>query len=856
MKQSSINSPRLTSWLLDRMSGYQSQFLWLGDLEEEFRDKAQEQGLLQARCWFRIQVFRSFPTYLRYSLNWSLIMFKNYLKTAIRNLGRHKGFSFINLSGLAVGMAVCILIFLWVQDELSFDRFHANADSLYQVLLNPTGTDNYWSHGSGPLGPTLEREYPEIADTCRLFGHARAPLRYKDELFISKVQGVDPSFFEMFTFPLKASGLENPLPDNQSMVLSESTAHRLFKDEDPLDKIISFEWWGTWHDFRVTAVICDAPPNSIFDYEVLFPFNFVTLSGMNIDKWDVYAYITYVQLRPKIDMASMSLKISDTITRHSPEERLELSLYPLTRLHLHEPSGGGPILYLYIFSCIGILILSMACINFINLTTARSENRAREVGLRKVVGAVRSQLIKQFLGESMLLALIACAAASLLVFVMLPGANALMAKQLVLKYDINGIGLLLGIVLLTGLAAGVYPALVLAAYQPVRTLKGTRGRQARKSKLRKFLVVTQFTISILLLIVTATIFQQLHFMRHKDMGLNTNQVINLELRGGLRTNFRAIKTRLLQHAGVRAVSATNGSFFKRFGTKGVSWEGKDPNDDGFFAIHAVDYEYADIFDIKMVQGRYFAQEFPTDAASAFVVNEAAVAYMGLQAPLGQKIHCPLPFDKDRNGLIVGVVKDFHFRSLHEEIQPLILAVAPGWFTDMYVRMYPNNLKETVGYIESTLKELAPDFPLNYTFLNEDIDRLYKEDRRIGSLVRYGAALAVLIAGLGLFGLASFTAEQRTKEIGVRKVLGASVGEIVYLLTREFSRWVFLANLIAWPLAYLAANAWLKNFAFRIDVKIVMFLLIGLATLALALLSVSYQSVRAAQANPVDSLRYE
>ncbi len=479
------------------MSGYQSQFLWLDDLEEEFRERIRDQGILKARYWFRIQVFRSFPAYLRYSLTWSLIMFKNYFKTAVRNLGRHKGFSFINLSGLAVGMAVCILIFLWVQDELSFDRFHQNADSLYQVLLNPTGTNSYWSHGPGPLGPALKQEYPEIADTCRAFGHARAPFRYKDSLFTGRVQGVDPAFFEMFTFPLLASGPGNPLTDNQSMVLSESTAQRLFKDEDPLGKIVSFEWWGTWHDFRVTAVIVDAPPNSLFDYEVLLPFNFVTLSGMNIDKWDVNAYITYVRLKPGMDAASVSHKIADTMIRNLPTERIELSLYSLTRLHLHEPSGGGPILYIYIFSCIGILILAMACINFINLTTARSEKRAREVGLRKIVGAVRSQLIKQFLGESMLLALIACAAASLLVFVMLPGANALMAKQLVLKYDINGIVLLLGIVLLTGLAAGIYPALVLAAYQPVRTLKGTKGRQARKSKLRKVLVVTQFSISIL-----------------------------------------------------------------------------------------------------------------------------------------------------------------------------------------------------------------------------------------------------------------------------------------------------------------------------------------------------------------------
>jgi putative ABC transport system permease protein len=850
------NPPRFSSWFLARMSQYQSQFLWLGDLEEEFRERITDQGSLRARCWFRKQVFRSLPAYLRYSLVWSLIMFKNYFKTALRNLNRFKGFSLINLSGLTMGMACCILIFFWVQDELSFDRFHQNADSLHRVFFNPTGTDSYWYHGPGPLGPALKREYPEIADTCRVFGHARTALKYGDKLFTSKVQGVDPSFFDMFTFPLLASGPENPLSDNQSMVLSESTALKLFGDEDPLGKTVSFEWWGTWHDFRVTAVIGDVPSNSIFDYEVLLPFNFVTLSGMNIDKWDIGAYVTYVRLRPGADAASVSGKIAGTITRNLPSERIDLSLYPLTRIHLHEPSGGGPILYVYIFSCIGILILIMACINFINLTTARSEKRAREVGLRKVVGAVRSQLIQQFMGESVMLAAIACAAAVILVIALLPSANILFEKQLALRFDMGGLALLLGIVLLTGLAAGIYPALFLSAYQPAGVLKGAPGSRARKPLLRKVLVVTQFAISVLLLVATTAIYQQLHFMRHKDMGLNTDQVINMELRGGLRTNYRAIKTHLLQHPGIRAVSATNGSFFKRFGTKGVSWEGKDPNDDGFFSIHAVDYDYAAIFDIEMAQGRYFSQEFSTDANEAFIVNEAAVEYMGLQDPLGQRIHCPLPFYGDRSGPIVGVVKDFHYRSLHEEIRPLVLAVAPGWFTDMYVRIHPDDLRATVSFIEITLKEMAPDFPLEYTFLNADIDRLYKEDRRIGSLVRYGAALAVFIAGLGLFGLASFTAEQRTKEIGVRKVLGSSVREIVFLLTRDFSRWVLLANLIAWPMAYIAVNAWLKNFSYRIDVGIAVFLLTGLATLAIAFISVAYQAIRAARANPVDSLRYE
>lgn len=848
--------PRFCAWLLSRLSAYQSEFRGSEAMLEEYEERFLSQGARKANRWFRSQVFRSLPAYARYSCAWNLYMLRNYGVAACRNLLRYRGFSAINLTGLALGLASCFLIYIWVQDELSYDRYHTHADDLYVVHLQPAGSEDFTTHGPGPLSPTLEREFPEIINACRFFGPARAPLKYGDRLFTSRVRGVDPAFFEMFTFPVMRGDTEDPLGDRQSMVLTRKTADRLFSHEDPIGKTVSFEWWGTWHDFRVTAILDDLPANSDFQFDLLLPFPFVTLSGMAIEDWDVYGYETYVQLQPGADPDIVTQKIADTMRRHLPDSTLDLNLYPLTRVHLYDPRGGGPITYVYIFSCIALFIVGTACINFINLTTARSVKRAREVGLRKVVGAKRPQLMRQFLGESLLLTFFALGAALLLTWLLLPEVNSLLGKQMAFRLWSETALMLLGLAVFTGLASGIYPAFVLSSFHPSQVLKGSPAAGTGAPSFRKVLVVVQFSISILLLICTSVMFKQLDFMRHKDMGLNTDQVINLELRGGLRSNFNAIKSRLLQNADILAVSATNGSFFKRFGTDNVSWDGKDPHERVFMSIHAVDYDYRKIFDIEMSQGRYFSREFPSDREEAFIINETAAKAMRMEFPLGQRIHCPLPFDGDRNGQIVGVVKDFHFRSLHEEIKPLILAVAPGWFTDMYIRMQTHDLAATVGFMEGILKEMAPDFPLEYTFLDEDLDRLYKKDARIGALVRYGALLSVVIACLGLLGLASFTAEQRTKEIGIRKVLGSSVGAIFLLLSRRFSFWILLANLFAWPLAYLVLHRWLQGFAYRTRLGVEYFIAASALTLALALVTVSYQSLKAALAHPADSLRYE
>jgi len=780
----------------------------------------------------------------------------NYGKVALRKIRRQKGISFINITGLAVGMACCFLVFLWVQDELSFDRFHSNAKEIYRVLLSPKGTDIYSSHNSGPMGPALKADYPEIINFTRSFGEVSGPLKYKDQVFTGKVRGVDNSFFEIFTFPFLKGDSKTCLSEPRSIVLTEKMAFKLFNEEDPLEKTVGFEWWGTWHDLKVTGIIEDVPLNTHIQFDYLLPFEFVTWSGMTIEDWDVSAYQTYVLLPKNADSSAVQKKIAGIVTRYFPEFPCTLYLEPLSRIHLYNFTGGGPITYVYIFSIIGILILGIACINFMNLSTARSMERAREVGMRKVVGSTRVQLVKQFLGESVLLSFISFILALILVQALLPSVNSIVGKQLSLPYRGSALFIFLGIIIFTGILSGSYPAVFLSSFRPAAVLKGAVRSGSQNIRLRKFLVIGQFAVSIALITGTIIIYQQLLYVRNTDMGINKSHVINMELRGGLRNLYGTIKSELLKNPDILAVSATNGSFSKRFGTDKIGWEGKPEDRRIFMSIHSVDFDYQKIFDIKMAQGRYFSRDHPSDLTDGIIVNETAAKIMEMESPVGQRISCWIPFDPQRSGTIVGVAKDFHFRSLHEKIDPLVLVIAPGWFTDAYIRIKPENVAETLGFIEKTIKKFTPDFPLEYSFLDEDIDSLYKADQRIGNLVRYGTFLAIFIACLGLFGLASFTAEKRTKEIGIRKVLGASVSGIVFLLTKEFTKWVIVANLIAWPVAYFVMSSWLQNFAYHINIGIGAFLLSAALALVTALITTSFQAVKTASSDPVDSLRYE
>jgi putative ABC transport system permease protein len=781
----------------------------------------------------------------------------SYVRVAWRRVRRERAYSFINIAGLAAGLACAILILLWAQHELSYDRFHENADRIGRVLRKPDDADWLADSGPGPLGPALQRDYPEIVATTRSFG-APAPLRFGTRVFNGNVLGVDPSFFRIFSFPFVRGGGGEPLADPDSTVLGEAMATKLFGAEDPLGRSVAFEWWGTWYDLQVVGVVADAPSNSSLRFDYLLPFNFVTRSGMSIDDWDVSAYQTYVLIADTASLMDVEGKVAGAIKRARPESRFELRLQPLARMHLHDPEGGGPITYVRIVVLIGLFILAIASINFMNLSTARSLRRAKEVGLRKVVGSSRGGLIRQFLLESLVFTSMALALALVAVGLILPWLDRVLGVSLHLRFTTGQTLAILAMTLLTGFLSGSYPALFLSKFEPLQVLKGgvTRGR--RGLAMRRLLVVFQFVISIGLIVGTLTVSRQLFFMRHRDLGINTDGVVNLELRSDLRNNYQAIKTRLLESPDILAVSATNGSFTKRFATDEADWEGKDPEAKVTTAIHAVDFDYPKIFDLEMAEGRYFSRDRPADITTAFVVNETAVRAMGLKEPLGKKLRCPIPYDSGREewGTIIGVVKDFHFRSLHSGIEPLILAIAPGWFTDTYIRIDPANVPRALVFIDKTLREAAPGFPLEYSFLDETLDRLYRTEARIADIVGSATALAVLISCLGLFGLASYTAEQRTREIGIRKVLGASASGVMSLLGGEFVKWVLAASLIAWPVSYLLMRSWLKTFAYRVPLGWELFALSGALGGAVALLSVGFQAVRAARANPVASLRYE
>jgi putative ABC transport system permease protein len=768
---------------------------------------------------------------------------------------RQKVYSFINITGLALGMTCCLLIFLWIQNELSYDRFHENARDLYRVLLVNREKEMSIPQGPGPLAVALKDEFPEIKNSARLMPTVRRPLRFEDKNFQVRACGVESSFMEMLTFPFLEGDSETSFTDPDFIILTEETAKKYFGDENPIGKTMRFEWWTRWLEFHVTGVIKNVPSNSHLQYDVLIPFSFVTASGMSIDDWDVICYHSYVQLEKNVNLKTVNQKIAGTLKRHYSDAMTDVELQPILDIHLHDYFGGGPIVTVYIFGTLGIFILFIACMNFMNLSTARSLNRAKEVGVRKIVGSRRIQLIRQFLGESMLLALIALGIAVVLVWFFLPYVNRMLDTNLTLRYSGNLIISLIGIVVITGFISGIYPALFLSSFRPVKVLQGNVRSGARNPFFRKALVTTQFTISILLIICTTAVYKQLAYIRNRDLGLEKDHIINFKMGGSFYDRYDPIKQELLQNPDILAVGRSNFSFPSGFAASHVHWEGKQDNENVTLSIRSVDFDFQKIFDIGMVQGRFFSRDFQTDVWQSFILNEAAVKFMGLESPVGTQFSCDLPHAEGK-GTIIGVVKDFHYRSLHSKIAPLILVIHPWWYTDAYIRIRSGNVSGTLAFIDNILKEYVPEFPFELHFLDEEVDRLYQSEQRAGVLVRIGTFLALFIACLGLFGLASFTAEQRTKEIGIRKTLGASVPGIIRLMTKEFTKWIVMANVIAWPVAYFMMNKFLQNYAYRISLGIWIFIVSGLAALCIALLTVGYQSVKSARMNPVESLRYE
>lgn len=791
-------------------------------------------------------------------------MLRNYLTIALRTLWKSKVYSFLNIIGLAVGLAAGILMLLWVQDELSYNTFHSNAPHIYRAVasFDVSGKRGIWETTPAPIATFGKREVPEVADAARLQVEWGARVfDYENKSFIEKGGAyTDPGLFTMFDFPLVQGDVKNPFPNNRSIVITEKIATKYFGNDNPIGKVIRLD---KKDGYTVSGVIKDIPLNSSIRYEWFIPFIILDErynrqyqpNGLEGD-WGNYNHTTYFQLKEGASPKAVGAKLTNihiANQKEAKDAKFEYVLNPLTQIHLYNADGTeGGIKTVRIFSIVAVVILLIACINYVNLATARATKRAKEVSIRKIVGAHLSQVFGQFMGESVLVFSMALVLALLIIFLVIPLYNEISGKTLVFSLANPTVLLVLAATIVGTIAiAGIYPALLLSSFKPVDALKGKFSIGGSTTLFRKILVVSQFSMSIVLIISTLLIGEQLTYMREKELGYDKENVFAFGLRGEMDNKKDAIRAELSKQAGIQGVSFSNG-FIVDLGssTSDIEWQGKAKNEQVIASQISTDKAFMDVFKLQLKQGEWFTG---TKAdTNKFILNETAAKAMGLKEPI---IGQPFTFH-DVRGSITGILKDFHFASLHQKISPIVLFHNPGWFGVVNVKTTGKSAPQAIAAAEKLWKRYNPDYPFEYNFMNEAFDRLYKSDQRAGKLFNIFAGIAIVISCLGLFGLATFTAEQRTKEIGVRKVLGASVPNITALLSRDFLKLVLLGNLIAWPIAWYLMHKWLENFAYQINISLWVFLAAGVLALLIALLTVSYQSIKAAMSNPIKSLRRE
>lgn len=775
-------------------------------------------------------------------------MFKNYLTIALRNIKKYKTYSFINIFGLAIGIASSSLIMLWVQDEISYDNFHTNLDNLHKVVLNVEG--DWWNSSNWALSPILKKDYPEIEKATRYASRTQL-LKYKEQKFYESGAFVDLDFIKMFSFQFVKGNQETAFATDNSIVLTEETAAKFFNYDEPMGKVIIMNN-GT--NLTVTGIIKNVPLNSTFQFNYLAP---VQLFGEErLNSWAVESQ-SYLLLKKNTNVANLVEKISNIVMKYDTrtEQKIEVHLQPFKKLHLYRLSSSGPIVYVYIFSVIALLILLIACINFMNLATARARNRAKEIGMRKVAGATKTNIIRQFFSESIILSFIALLFAIVLINLFLPTFNTLSGKQLLLNFSTNlshFFGLLI-ITVCTGLVSGSYPALVLSTFKPAEVLKTSMSSGSNKSMFRKILVIGQFTAAIILIISTVVIYNQLDFIRNKNLGFNRNHTVIIPLNTSLKQNYESFKNEIKENPNIINVTTASNIPTSIGNINPVYWEGQTTENYKTINWVAIDYDYFDTFEMTILDGRKFSKTYSTDLQN-YIVNEEAVKLMGFESAIGKM------FSIWKNeGQIVGVVKNFHSRSLHNEIVPVVFTIDPNWswsLSRIFVKIKPDKIPEMLDYLKTTAIRFAPDYPFNYSFLDEHFEKQYRGDKQIGTIFKYFSFIAIFISCLGLFGLTSFMVGQRTKEIGIRQILGASKSYIMMLLSKEFLVLIIVANLIAWPIAYIVSNYLMAGYVYRAEISFWIFISTGLLTFLLTFITINVQTIKAARANPVIALRYE
>jgi len=802
-------------------------------------------------------------------------MIGNYIKVTFRNILKHKGHYFINVAGLSTGIVCFVLIALFIRDELSYDRYHDKADRIYRAGTRAVWADNEF-HGAvspAPLSKTLAMEFSEVEASTRLRRSGYPVIRYKDNVFSEeRWYWADDTFFDVFSVRFLQGDPLTALTKPNSVVITESMARKYFGPEDPLGKSLIAD---KRRDYQVTGVIQDVPHNSHVHYDFLA--SFITIEDGSDHNWISNNYSTYFVLREGVSQKDFEKKLQLIVDKYVVPQAekvfgttidefaasggfIKYFLTPLTDIHLHshlrfEHQPNSDIAYVYIFSAVAFAILLIACVNFVNLATARSATRAKEVGVRKTVGSTRGQLFRQFLSETIILSFLAIFIALPAIHFLLPVFNRLTGKSLSLPYLTSAftIPLLLGLGLLVGLLAGLYPALFLASFEPVAVLKGESKGRTKGSWMRNILVVFQFSVSIVLIIGTLAVYRQLNYIQDKNLGFNKDQVVIVKKADDLGQKLKPLRQELLRHSGIVSVSNSSNMIGDFFGDELYRHIDHPKEDNQLLWRMWTDPDYAETYHIQIKQGRYFS-DYRQEGQREVVLNEAGAKILGYDDPVGQKI-------VDMGGgeyTIIGVVENFHFESLHKPLNPLIIHPfsSRGHGRYLSVRVTAEKIQETLAFLKKTWQRHSGGQAFEYEFFDDHFARIYQSEETTGRIFFSFSLLAIVIASLGLFGLTAFITQQKTKEVGIRKVLGATIPGLMFLFMKQFTQWVLVANLIAWPLAYLAMNRWLQNFAFRTNMGVGIFVLSSTLALAIALLTVSFQSIRAAIADPVDSLRYE
>ncbi|MCP4728164.1 MAG: FtsX-like permease family protein [bacterium] len=868
MNKKNYKKPGITLWILRKIIPEYDFTSVFGDFEELYKSQLKENGSFRSLLWMWIQIFKFIPVFIKKSTYWSFTMFKNYLKIALRNLARYKGYSLINITGLAVGIACSVLVILYVFHELSYDNYHEKADRTYRIAIDAWIGDIKADQFFTPaiLSKTLLEEYPEVETATKISSLFNNIITCDEKSFKERnIFAADERFFDVFDFPLIKGDRKTVLNDPGNVILSETAAEIYFDDEDPIGKSIVLGYYGEDIALTVRGVAEDVPENSHFHFDFLISLS--TFPWSRETNWFMNDYATYIVLQENYSVEEFEKKLKDICDNRAFEGRSNKwrwFLQPLPAIHLHsdlqfefEPTGGA--VYVYMFTVISILILVIACINFINLTTARSANRAKEVGIRKVVGSRRIQLIKQFIGESVILSFLALILAVILIKITLPFFRDFTGRNIEFSLfsDWNFLFALIVTALMIGLIAGIYPALYLSGFKPLSVLQGAALKRAGKrfSFFRDGMVVFQFAVSVFLIISTIVVYNQMEYVQNKKLGFEKEQIVVVHNASLLGSDIDSFKEKLLQYSRISNVSYSHTLPGKHFNNLGVSMQGVGNTT---LNLGWCDHDFLETLGMEMLDGRFFSKEFVSDTA-AIVLNEQALSDFNLQDPLGKSLMISYGRSEYK---IVGVIKDFHFQSLHQPVNRaglILLDKHKNFYKKaefVSVKINTEDIPGTLSYLERSWDSFSPTLPVEYSFFDDDYSSLYKSEMQTGNIAAVFSILAVLISCLGLFGMIAYIAEQRTKEIGIRKTLGASVNSITQLLSKEYILLVIMANVISWPIGYIFMNRWLEQFAYHIDLSVAIFLLSGVLSVLIAILTVGYQTVKAAVANPVDSLKYE